>query len=45
MTPLSSTASQGVALLDIATPDLVEQIVRRSRSTEGMNSFEGGTVE
>ncbi|MGJ9402420.1 DUF6414 family protein [Arthrobacter sp. KK5.5] len=41
----SFTPSQVVALLDIATPDLVEQIVRRSRFTEGMDSFEGGTVE
>lgn len=41
----SFTPSQVVALLDIVTPDLVEQIVRSNRFTERMHSFEGGTVE
>ncbi|WP_422388963.1 DUF6414 family protein [Janibacter alittae] len=35
----SFTPSQVVALLDIVTPDLVEQIVRRNGFTEGMRSF------
>ena len=41
----SFTPSQVVALLDIATPDLVEQIVRRKQFSEGMASFQGGTLE
>lgn len=41
----SFTPSQVVALLDIITPDLVEQVVRRKRFTDGMDSFEGGSVE
>lgn len=41
----SFTPSQVAALLDIVTPDLVEQIVRRDRFSKGMDSFEGGTVE
>lgn len=41
----SFTPSQIVAVLDIVTPDLVEQIVRSNRFTEGMASFEGGTLE
>ena len=41
----SFEASQVSALLDIVTPDLVEQIVRREVFKKGMNSFEGGALE
>lgn len=41
----SFTPSQVVALLDIVTPELVEQIVRRTRFEGGMSSFKGGAVE
>ncbi|NYJ76493.1 DUF6414 family protein [Allobranchiibius huperziae] len=37
--------SQITALLDIVTPDLVEQVVRRRQFTAGMASFEGGALE
>jgi len=41
----SFAPSQIIAFLDIVTPDLVEQIVRRRWFTKGMASFEGGSVE
>ncbi len=41
----SFTPNQVVALLDIVSPDLVEQIVRRDRFTKSMDTFEGGDLE
>lgn len=41
----SFTPNQVVALLDIVTPDLVEQVVRRKLFAERMGSFEGGAVD